>query len=83
MRAIRLTLVTPMSSGRRDGERRERCHGGLSEDPFNRRTPSHRGKLFYRLMQQAVNVEPVPWSEAAAPGTYHSPHMLRQLDSTG
>lgn len=27
---------------------------------FNRRTSSHRGKLFYRLLQQAVVVEPVP-----------------------
>ncbi|MEW6749728.1 MAG: IS1595 family transposase [Candidatus Latescibacterota bacterium] len=28
---------------------------------FNRRTSSHRGKLFYRLLQQAVAVEPVPY----------------------
>jgi len=27
---------------------------------FNRRTSKHRGKLFYRLIQQAVSVEPVP-----------------------
>lgn len=27
---------------------------------FNRRTSRHRGKLFYRLLQQAVAVEPVP-----------------------
>ena len=41
---------------------------------FNRRTSTHRGKLFYRFMQQAVNVEPVSWREVAAPGTYQSPH---------
>ena len=27
---------------------------------FNRRTSSHRGKLFYRLVQQAVAIDPVP-----------------------
>lgn len=29
---------------------------------FNRRTSRHRGKLFYRLAQQAVNVEPAPYA---------------------
>jgi len=29
---------------------------------FNRRTSQHRGKLFYRLLQQAVQVEPVPYA---------------------
>jgi transposase-like protein len=28
---------------------------------FNRRKSSHRGKLFYRLVQQAANVAPVPY----------------------
>ena len=28
---------------------------------FNRRTPRHRGLLFYRLLQQAVAVDPVPY----------------------
>jgi hypothetical protein len=28
---------------------------------FNRRTSRHRGKLFYRLVQQAVAVEPQPY----------------------
>lgn len=28
---------------------------------FNRRTSQHRGKLFYRLVQQAVEVDPVPY----------------------
>lgn len=30
---------------------------------FNRRTSRYRGKLFYRLIQQAVAIEPVPYSE--------------------
>ena len=29
---------------------------------FNRRTSRHRGKLFYRLLQNAVQVEPVPYA---------------------
>ena len=28
---------------------------------FNRRTSQHRGKLFYRLVQQAVAVSPAPY----------------------
>ena len=30
---------------------------------FNRRTSRYRGKLFYRLAQQAVQVEPAPWAQ--------------------
>lgn len=30
---------------------------------FNRRTSSHCGKLFYRLVQQAVAVAPVPYKD--------------------
>jgi transposase-like protein len=30
---------------------------------FNRRTSRHRGQLFYRLVQQAVNVEPAPYKQ--------------------
>ena len=29
---------------------------------FNRRTSRYRGKLFYRLIQQAVAIEPVPYA---------------------
>ena len=29
---------------------------------FNRRTSLHRGKLFYRLAQQAVVVDPAPYA---------------------
>lgn len=34
---------------------------------FNRRTSRHRGKLFYRLAQQAVAVGPAPWDRLIAP----------------
>jgi hypothetical protein len=34
---------------------------------FNRRKSQHRGKLFYRLMQQAVAIEPTPYHEIVAP----------------
>jgi transposase-like protein len=30
---------------------------------FNRRTSEHRGKLFYRLLQNAMQVEPLPYSQ--------------------
>lgn len=33
---------------------------------FNRRTSRQRGKLFYRLAQQAVQAEPVYWKDVAA-----------------
>ena len=34
---------------------------------FNRRTSRSRGKLFYRLAQQAVQIEPVPYSKIIRP----------------
>jgi len=34
---------------------------------FNRRTSKSRGKLFYRLMQQAVATEPITYAEIVAP----------------
>jgi hypothetical protein len=33
---------------------------------FNRRTSRSRGKLFYRLVQQAMEVAPVFWDDIAA-----------------
>ena len=33
---------------------------------FNRRTSASRGKLFYRLAQQAVQVEPAPYATLVA-----------------
>jgi hypothetical protein len=43
--------------------------GYLNEFPFcfNRRTSASRGKLFYRVAQQAVQIEPVTFSELAKP----------------
>lgn len=42
---------------------------------FNRRASRHRGLLFYRLLQQAVAVDPVPYQRLiggqAAPGPQH------------
>jgi transposase-like protein len=35
---------------------------------FNRRTSQHRGKLFFRLVQQAVAIEPVPYRRLVQPG---------------
>ena len=35
---------------------------------FNRRTSRYRGKLFYRLLEQAVAVEPVPFPKLIASG---------------
>jgi len=32
---------------------------------FNRRKSRHRGKLFYRLAQQAVELDPVTWKTVA------------------
>ena len=34
---------------------------------FNRRTSAHRGKLFFRLIENAVKVEPVPLNSLKAP----------------
>ncbi len=34
---------------------------------FNRRKSKKRGKLFYRLVQQAVQVDPISWTEIADP----------------
>ena len=35
---------------------------------FNRRTSRHRGKLFYRLVQQAVAIEPTPYKDMVKKG---------------
>lgn len=51
---------------------------------FNRRTSRHRGKLFYRLVQQAVAVKPAPYKalikspEAESPGSTRSRANLSQ-----
>lgn len=38
---------------------------------FNRRLSRHRGKLFYRLLQQAVAIEPVPYRRLVVERTPH------------
>lgn len=38
---------------------------------FNRRLSRHREKLFYRLLQQAVAIEPVPYKRLVAKRTLH------------
>jgi len=47
---------------------REQLDGYLDEFTFrfNRRASRHRGKLFFRLLQQAVSVEPVPYTKLVA-----------------
>ena len=53
-------------------------HGGVSRQQldvyldeftfrFNRRTSSHRGKLFHRLLQQAVAIAPIPYTRLIRP----------------
>ena len=43
---------------------------------FNRRTSRSRGKLFYRLLQQAVQVEPVPYRSILADASRASEHSI-------
>ena len=45
---------------------------------FNRRLSRHRGKLFYRLLQQAVVVDPVPYRRLVAEGMAHRSRELRK-----
>ena len=40
---------------------------------FNRRTSRHRGKLFFRLVQQAVQTEPFPYERLIRGGTERRP----------
>jgi len=50
---------------------------------FNRRTSASRGKLFYRLVEQAVQVEPAP--RATLVGGKNNPHLnpLGSVESKG
>ena len=52
---------------------REHLDGYLDEFTFrfNRRLSRHRGKLFYRLLQQAVAIEPVPYKHLVVKRTLH------------
>jgi len=46
---------------------------------FNRRTSRHRGKLFFRLVQQAVAVEPVPYARLVRPDGHRRPRRHKGL----
>lgn len=37
---------------------------------FNRRTSRHRGKLFFRLVEQAVALQPTPYSKLVVPSDH-------------
>jgi len=52
---------------------------------FNRRRSRHRGKLFYRLVQQAVMVDPVPYHRLiqGLRGRSRRPHGLGSPESIG
>jgi hypothetical protein len=39
---------------------------------FNRRRFKSRGKLFFRLVQQAVNVEPIPYADHPGQKRHHN-----------
>jgi hypothetical protein len=39
---------------------------------FNRRTSRSRGKLFYRLLQQAVQVDPAPYQSLVGGSANHT-----------
>ena len=48
---------------------------------FNRRTSRSRGKLFYRLVQQALHVDPLPEAELKASASPHTEANLDVLES--
>ena len=49
---------------------------------FNRRNSKSRGKLFYRLLQQAVQVDPVTYTQMIGGKSMKIPHFnWRQLDT--
>lgn len=43
---------------------------------FNRCTARHRGKLFYRLLQQAVAIDPVPYKTMMKKIRLRFPYLL-------
>ena len=50
---------------------------------FNRRTSRHRGKLFYRLAQQAVAVDPAPYRSIVKNIRRRSPRRRRTTTNSG
>lgn len=49
---------------------------------FNRRRSKSRGKLFYRLAQQAVTIDPVPLDQILHPGTRQNSGKPQAVVST-
>lgn len=50
---------------------------------FNRRRSRHRGKLFYRLAQQAVALDPIPYRSLVVSKLRHASLASRSLESIG
>ena len=50
---------------------------------FNRRTSRHRGKLFFRLVQQAVAVDPAPYRSIVKNIRRRSPRRRRTTTNSG
>lgn len=50
---------------------------------FNRRTSTSRGKLFYRLIQQAVQVPPRPYQILVGGSNNQKHHPKRSVESIG
>jgi hypothetical protein len=50
---------------------------------FNRRTSASRGKLFYRLVQQSVQVSPVPYQALVGGADSAIHHSKWQVESIG
>lgn len=49
---------------------------------FNRRRSKSRGKLFYRLVQQAVTVEPTPYAQIVNPNSERAKPKPRYVGAT-
>ena len=47
---------------------------------FNRRTSRSRGKLFFRLLQQAVQIDPTPYTALIAPSKGPNHNLLGSLE---
>lgn len=48
---------------------------------FNRRTSRHRGKLFYRLVEQAVAVGPTPYARLVSDSNHNPGGKSSQVDT--
>jgi hypothetical protein len=63
-------LTSSSASLWRPGGLRRVPHSSALAFRFNRRTSASRGKLFYRLAQQAVHVGPAPFCNPGPTTTY-------------